>query len=50
VPSEASLILYQDDYQSIGNNFIAVAPGHPVIAAALNQAVQALNRGDNDLL
>jgi mannosyltransferase OCH1-like enzyme len=49
VPPEASLVVYQEDYQSIGNNFIAVIPGHPVIGAALNQAVRALNRGDNDL-
>jgi mannosyltransferase OCH1-like enzyme len=40
-----SLVLYQEDLGSLGNNFIAAAPGHPAIADALGQAVKAVNRG-----
>lgn len=45
-----SLITYQEDLGSIGNNFIAAVPGHPVIRAALTQATEAINRGDQDVL
>lgn len=44
------LVLYQEDLGTLGNNMIAAAPGHPVIARALAMAVEALNRGDSDLL
>jgi tetratricopeptide (TPR) repeat protein len=45
-----NLILYQEDLGSIGNNFIAAAPHHPVVADALEQAVRAVNRGDVEML
>jgi tetratricopeptide (TPR) repeat protein len=45
-----NLVLYQEDLGSIGNNFIAAAPHHPVIADALEQAVQAVDRGDVEML
>lgn len=45
------LILYQEEnLGSTGNNLIGVAPGHPVILAALDQAILAVNRGDSDIL
>jgi hypothetical protein len=50
VPSGCSLILSQEDYGTIGNNFVGATPGHPVIRRALCGAVEAVNRGDNDLL
>jgi tetratricopeptide (TPR) repeat protein len=45
-----SLVLYQEDLGSTGNNFIAAAPRHPVIADALGQAAKAVNRGDVEML
>jgi hypothetical protein len=45
-----NLVLYQEDLGSLGNNFIAVAPHHPVIADAREQAVKAVNRGDVEML
>ena len=50
VASGARLVLYQEDLATIGNNFIASAPGDPVIASALDMAVQAVNRGDSDIV
>jgi tetratricopeptide (TPR) repeat protein len=45
-----SLVLYQEDLGSVGNNFIAVAPRHPVVADALGHAAKAVNRGDVEML
>jgi Tfp pilus assembly protein PilF/mannosyltransferase OCH1-like enzyme len=42
------LVLWQEPMGTVGNNFIAVTAGHPVIAHALEQATEALIRGDND--
>ncbi|MBS7545900.1 tetratricopeptide repeat protein [Ancylobacter oerskovii] len=42
------LVLRQEHYGSIGNNFIAVRPGHPVIGRALEEAVEAVLRGDRE--
>ncbi|WP_207191854.1 tetratricopeptide repeat protein, partial [Paracraurococcus ruber] len=47
---DAALVLYQEDYGTAGNNVIGAAPGHPVIALALESATAALNRGDRDIL
>ncbi len=44
------LLLYQEEYGTVGNNFIATVPGHPVIKRALERAVTAINRGDRDLV
>jgi hypothetical protein len=43
------LILVQEDIGSIGNNFIASVPRHPMIAAALNHVVNLVlgHQGDN---
>jgi hypothetical protein len=37
-------------FGSVGNNFLGAAPGHPVIARALQQAVESINRGDRDVI
>ena len=50
VPPEAALAVWQEDFGTLGNNFIGAAPGHPVIALALRLGTEALNRGDNDFL
>ncbi len=46
LPPRAELVLYQEDFGSAGNNFIACAPRHPVIVLALRQALAAAARGD----
>jgi mannosyltransferase OCH1-like enzyme len=50
VPEWAHFVAYQEDYATIANNFLGVTPAHPVIRRALELAVLALNRGDNDTL
>ena len=45
-----SLLVYQEDFGTIGNNFIGVAPAHPVLGYALAEAVKAVNRGDHDVV
>ncbi len=50
VPAEAALVMYQEDHGTIGNNFIAVVPRHPVVTLALRLAVNAINRGDTDVV
>ena len=47
---EATLVVHQENYGSIGNNFIAVTPEHPVIIRALTMGTIAINRGDSDLI
>jgi mannosyltransferase OCH1-like enzyme len=49
-PPGAALVLYQEDLGSIGNNLIGAVPGHPVVVAALDLAVEAINRGDADMV
>ncbi|WP_048880663.1 glycosyltransferase [Acidocella aminolytica] len=48
LPSGAKLVLSHEVLGTVGNNFIAVVPRHPVIELALQLAVHAVNRGDND--
>lgn len=50
VPEHAALLLYQENYGTIGNNFIGARAGHPLTAHALKLAATAINRGDNELL
>ena len=50
LPAGASLVLYQEDLGTVGNNFIAVAPRHAVVLRALEQAVTAINQGDADIV
>ncbi len=49
-PAGGGLVLYQEEYGTIGNNLIGAAPQHPVIGLALELAVGAINRGDADIL
>ncbi|MGO8858678.1 MAG: tetratricopeptide repeat protein, partial [Steroidobacteraceae bacterium] len=49
-PANALLIAYQEQFATLGNNFLGCVPGEPVIGRALSLAVEALNRGDNDTL
>jgi tetratricopeptide (TPR) repeat protein len=48
IPEGAALFGYQEDVGSFGNNLLAAVPGHPVIAVALELAVTAVLRGDED--
>jgi mannosyltransferase OCH1-like enzyme len=41
----AELVLHQEDVGSIGNNFIAARPLHPIIGAALAEASRATLAG-----
>lgn len=50
LPAGAAFVSYQEDHGTLGNNFIACVPGHPVVGAALRAAVMAINRGDTDVL
>ena len=50
VPSECELAFYQEDFGTIGNDFIGAVPGHPVLKRALSDAVDAINRGDADII
>ena len=49
-PAARDLILYQEDFGTVGNNFIGVRPQHPVMENALASAVTAVNRGDADIV
>ncbi|MDE3177656.1 MAG: tetratricopeptide repeat protein [Pseudomonadota bacterium] len=44
------LLIYQEDFGTAANNFIGAIPQHPVLALALADAIEAINRGDRDLL
>jgi tetratricopeptide (TPR) repeat protein len=50
VPGTVELAIYQEEYGTVANNFVAVTPQHPVMGRALSLAVAAVNRGDSDLL
>lgn len=47
---EATLAVHQENYGSIGNNFIAATPEHPVLMRALELGAAAMHRGDHDLV
>ncbi len=46
----AVLLGYQEEYGTIGNNFLGAIPREAVIGRALAAVVAAINRGDHDLL
>ena len=46
LPPQARLVLYQEDFGSVGNNFVAAAPRHPVIVRAFRLVMEGLARGD----
>ena len=50
MPSGVGLVLYQEDFATLGNNFIGCTPGHPIIRRALDLAVVAVNGGDTESL
>ncbi len=50
VPESAGFVAFQEEYGTLGNNFLAAAPLHPVIGLALQRAVAAVNRGDDDMI
>jgi tetratricopeptide (TPR) repeat protein len=50
VPANAAFVGYQEEFGTIGNNFLGVTPNHQVIAKALENATMAINRGDDDML
>jgi tetratricopeptide (TPR) repeat protein len=43
-------IAYQEQFASLGNNFIGCVPDEPIIKHALNLAVEAMNRGDSEAI
>ena len=45
LPAEAEAVFYQENTGSVGNNFLAATPGHPVIGQALDEAVLAVLQG-----
>ncbi len=50
LPAGASLVVYREYLGTLGNNFLAASPEHPVIRTALVQATAAINRGDQEIL
>ncbi|MDE1895820.1 MAG: tetratricopeptide repeat protein [Rhodospirillales bacterium] len=49
LPPGAGLVLAQEEFGCAANHFIAAAPGHPVLQAALRAVVNAVNRGDSEI-
>jgi len=43
------LVAWQEHFGTLGNNFLAAAPGHPVLRRASLLACAAVNRGDQDI-
>lgn len=50
LPSGKTFVAFQEDYGSIANNFLAVAPQHPIIKRALDLAIEATIRGDREIV
>jgi len=48
--AQDQLVVYQEEFGTAGNNFLAVGPGHPMILNALDQAVMAINRSDSEIV
>ena len=44
------LVAHQEDIGSFGNNFMGSVEGHPVTAAALEEATESILRGDRDMV
>jgi len=43
-------IAYQEQFASLGNNFIGCVPDAPIVKRALDLAVEAMNRGDSEAI
>jgi len=50
IPNCTTFAAHQEDFGTLGNNFLAVAAGHPIVRRSLELATEALNRGDTDFL
>ena len=50
VSPAAHFVAYQENYGTLGNNFLGAKPSHPAICLALRRGIEAINRGDRDLL
>ena len=50
VSPAAHFVAYQEDYGTLGNNFLGANSNHPVLRLALELGVRATNRGDHDVL
>ena len=50
LPQAVRFAAFQEEYGTLGNNFLAAAPLHPVLGTALELAVTAINRGDEDMI
>jgi mannosyltransferase OCH1-like enzyme len=48
LPAGVAMVLYREPYGAIQNNLLSACPGHPVLRFAVEEARQALLRGDND--
>jgi tetratricopeptide (TPR) repeat protein len=48
IPPQTEIAFWRESLGSIGNNFIATRPAHPIMRRALTDAVVAINRGDRD--
>jgi tetratricopeptide (TPR) repeat protein len=48
IPAWVRACFWQERSGFLCNNFIAAAPGHPILGHALTTAVTAINRGDRD--
>ena len=44
----ADLVVWQEPFGTLGNNFIAACPRHPVIETAMNQVIESTMRGDSE--
>jgi len=49
-PGGCDLVLFQEEFGTIGNNLMAAAPANEVIGHALKSGVAAVNRGDHDMI
>ena len=47
---DTEFLCYQEEYGSIGNNFLAATPGHPIVTAALREAVRSVLNGAGESL
>jgi tetratricopeptide (TPR) repeat protein len=50
IPAKSTFVAYQEEYGTLGNNFIGATSDHPVVSRALKLAVDAINRGDRDMI
>src|SRR5262249_48333370 len=50
LPARVKAVFYQENLGSIGNDFLAAAPGHPLIGAALDEAVRGVLDGAGETI